>query len=174
MIEKIAKHYAGMYHKGQFRRNSELPYIVHPENVVNYMKQFGVEDEDSLAIAWLHDTIEDTSLTYNRIKSVFGRNIADGVYLLTRNVDREEYKRRLSFAPENIRMIKLCDTLDNITTLECLSSEGIMRKVDDCKDYYIPMAEELCPWIAKQMKKYISNFIPPRVNNPQLAAVESL
>ena len=158
MIEKIAEQYAWMYHKGQFRRNSELPYIVHPENTVNYMKKFRVDDEDSLAIAWLHDTIEDTSLTYNRIKNVFGRDIADGVYLLTRNVDRNEYKRRLSSAPENIRMIKLCDTLDNITTLECLSSEGIKRKVDDCQDYYIPMAEELCPEIAEEMRRYISNF----------------
>jgi len=53
MIEKIAKQYARMYHKGQFRINSELPYIVHPENVVNYMKQSWVDDENSFVIAWL-------------------------------------------------------------------------------------------------------------------------
>ena len=155
MIEEIAKQYARKYHKGQFRKSTELPYIVHPENVVNYMKQFGVDDEDSLAIAWLHDTLEDTSLTYDEIQNVFGINIAQGVYLLTRNVDREEYKKRLSTAPKNIKLIKLCDTLDNIPTLECSSSDRIKRKVDDCTEYYIPMAEELCPEIAEQMRKYI-------------------
>lgn len=172
MIEAIAKKYARKYHRGQLRKSTK-PYIVHPENVVNYMKQSGVEEKNSLAIAWLHDTIEDTSLTYNMIKSVFGRYIADGVYVLTRNVNRNEYKKRLSSAPKDIKMIKLCDTLDNISTLEFLSSEGIKRKIDDCKDYYIPMAEELCPRIAKQMKKYISRFIPARANTPQFAAVES-
>ena len=44
MIEKIAKQYARKYHKGQFRRSSELPYIVHPGNVINYMKQFRGDD----------------------------------------------------------------------------------------------------------------------------------
>ena len=150
-----AEQYARMYHKGQFRKSTELPYFIHPASVVNYLKQFGVDDDASLAIAWLHDTIEDTPLTYSRINHVFGREIADGVYLLTRNVDREEYKRRLSSAPRNIRMIKLCDTLDNITTLECLSTKGINRKVEDCNSYYIPIAEELCPEIAEEMRRYI-------------------
>ena len=172
MIEAIAKKYARKYHKGQLRKSTK-PYIVHPENVVNYMKQSGVKEKNSLAIGWLHDTIENTSLTYNMIKNVFGRYVADGVYVLTRNVDRNEYKKRLSSAPEDIKMIKLCDTLDNITTLEFLSSVGLKRKVDDCIDFYIPMAEELCPRIAKQMKKYISKFIPAKVNTPQLAAVGS-
>ena len=160
MIPKLAEEYARIYHEGQFRKSGKLQYIVHPENVVSYLRQFGVNDDISLSIAWLHDTLEDTSLTYGEIRNTFGAQVAHGVYLLTRDVDREQYKQRLSSAPMNIKMIKLCDTLHNITTLECLSPEGIERKINDCISYYMPMAEDICPVIAEQMGRYISNFIP--------------
>jgi len=159
MIQTLAEEYARIYHEGQFRTSGKLPYVVHPECVVRYLRQLGVNDDVSQAIAWLHDTLEDTSLTYGEIRNTFGVEVAHGVYLLTRNVDREQYKKRLSSAPMNIKMIKLCDTLHNITTLECLSPESIERKINDCISYYIPMAEEICPVIAEQMDRYINEYL---------------
>ena len=74
------------------------------------------------------------------------------------DVGREEYKRRLSHAPDNIKMIKLCDTLHNVEDMENLSMQGILRKIYDCRDYYIPMARELCPDIASRLESHIEDY----------------
>ena len=156
---KRAEELATRYHDGQYRKNRVLPYIVHPKSVADRITQYGLDDPESIAIAWLHDTIEDTPLTYDQIKDDFGKKVADGVYLLTRNIGNDEYKRRLRHAPDGIKLIKLCDTLDNITTLDDLSSEGIERKINDCLEFYIPLAKSICPEIARQMKHYVSSYI---------------
>jgi GTP diphosphokinase / guanosine-3',5'-bis(diphosphate) 3'-diphosphatase len=155
----LAQYYAIKYHQGQYRKDDFTPYIVHPEAVVGYLEKFGFEDELTLSVAWLHDTVEDTTLSQEEVRQVFGDDIAEGVYLLTRNVDREEYKQRLGLAPDNIKLVKLCDTLHNITSLECLSKKGIERKIDDCINFYIPMAQELCPEVANEMKGYLRNYL---------------
>lgn len=159
MLERIAEEYARKYHKGQYRKDGTTPYITHPTNVVNLLKEHGFDDGKTLTSGWLHDALEDTDLKYNEIRRVFGKEVAEGIRILTRNVDREAYKRRLSSAPINVRLIKLCDTLDNIRTLNELNSEEIERKVKDCETYYIPLASEICPPIAVEMEKIISNYL---------------
>ncbi len=151
-LTRLAEQYARKYHDGQYRRSSNLPYYVHPKHVVGYLEKFGINDQTTKAIGWLHDTIEDTELNYKQIKHIFGKRIAEGVNYLTRNVDRQTYKNRLKHAPKNVMMVKLCDTLDNIKTLHCLSAKGIERKVNDCREFYIPMAQKLCPAIADRME----------------------
>lgn len=155
----LAQQYATQYHEGICRKDGITPYIVHPATVVNYLGRLGFKDEITLAVAWLHDTVEDTILTQEEVRQVFGDDVAEGVYLLTRNVGREEYKQRLSMAPNNIKLVKLCDTLHNVTTLEYLSRKGIERKIDDCINFYIPMAQELCPEVAKEMRSCIKNYL---------------
>jgi len=157
-VETTAKNYATRYHQGQYRKNKVDPYIVHPENVARFTKSYFSCDEKTLAIAWLHDILEDTSLDYKEIKEVFGFEVAKGVYLLTRNVGPEEYKERLRKAPDNVKMVKLCDTLDNVRTLGNLSKNGIRRKVEDCNGFYIPMAKNMCSEIAGRMEAYIRPF----------------
>lgn len=147
----MAREYAEKYHDGQYRKGGNLPYISHPENVVRFLKSLGYDDDVTTAVGWLHDTIEDTSLTYEKIREVFGLEIAEGVMYLTRDVNNDEYKKRLVNAPERIKMVKLADTLHNIQTLDYLSAQGIERKVNDCFAYYIPMAKEIYPPIADMM-----------------------
>ncbi|MBT3298205.1 bifunctional (p)ppGpp synthetase/guanosine-3',5'-bis(diphosphate) 3'-pyrophosphohydrolase [archaeon] len=158
MKVELAQKYATKYHQGQFRKNGVTPYIVHPHAVVKYLEKFGIKDEVTLSIAWLHDIVEDTPLTYSDVKVIFGKEIAEGVNYLTRNVCAENYKNRLSVAPENIKLVKLCDTLHNITTLNQLSKRGIERKVGDCLNFYIPMAQEISPELAQEMNYWISNY----------------
>lgn len=150
-----AERYADMYHEGQERKVTGYPYRVHPQAVVDYLEEFGVYDEKTLAIAWLHDTLEDTNLIYEQIRKDFGKKVADGVYLLTRNVNREKYKERLSKAPKYIRQIKICDTLDNIVGLVGLDAKAKRRKIRDCLNFYIPLAEKLLPKAAEEMKFYL-------------------
>jgi GTP pyrophosphokinase len=158
MVVELAEEYARKYHDGQLRKGTALPYVVHPENVVKLLKRYGVSDPAALAIAWLHDTVEDTSLTEENVREVFGDYIAQGVNVLTRNICRDEYNARLSLASKDLQMIKLCDTLDNIRTLECLSPKSATQKVRDCQFFFIPMALDICPDIAFRMRRYLDNY----------------
>lgn len=162
MKSAIAEQYARKYHEGQLRKTGSTPYIVHPENVVNFLKQMGINDDISIAIAWLHDTLEDTKLSYEEISRVFGEEVAQGVLILTRNTGRDEYKQRLAAAPANLKMIKLADTLDNVSTLDALSAEGVRRKIEDCIFYYIPEGYNLCPTIAALIGKNIFDYLSKR------------
>jgi GTP diphosphokinase / guanosine-3',5'-bis(diphosphate) 3'-diphosphatase len=158
MTAKVAEQYAWKFHQGQFRKKNNLPYIVHPENVVNYLKGFGINDENTLSVAWLHDTLEDTTLSYEEIELVFGKSVAKNVYILTRNVDREKYKQRLKTAGRPAQLVKLVDTLDNVSTLDSLSPESIQRKIEDCEGFYIPLANKIFPEIGKQLENHINYY----------------
>jgi hypothetical protein len=56
----LAEQIARKAHVNQFRRDGVTPYITHPEAVV---KKLGTESDDVLAVAWLHDVLEDTCVT---------------------------------------------------------------------------------------------------------------
>ncbi len=82
---------------------------------------FGVEDEEILTAALLHDTLEDTATDYDEIATLFGKRVADDVVTLTKNVmlpkkDREEdYVQRLSGASESVMIAKMADLYDNLS-----------------------------------------------------------
>jgi guanosine-3',5'-bis(diphosphate) 3'-pyrophosphohydrolase len=69
--------------------------------------------------ALLHDTIEDTTTDYDELEECFGRDIADMVSSLTKNMAmpeelrEEEYDARLAMADWRVRLIKLADVYDN-------------------------------------------------------------
>ncbi len=66
-------------HDGQFRRDGATPYIVHPHAVAMTVRHvFGCDDEVTLAIALLHDTIEDTTVDYDDLLEAFGPEVAEG------------------------------------------------------------------------------------------------
>lgn len=158
MLEKLAEQYATRYHEGQYRKETIEPYVVHPRRVVELLKVYGVHDKETLATAWLHDTLEDTKLTYGQIKKVFGERVAQGVHFLTRDIDRDVYKQRLLKAPQDVQLVKLCDTLDNIRMLEVYTPRGLERKLVDCTTFYIPLAGEIRPEIAEKMRCYIKRY----------------
>ena len=73
------------------------------------MQRQGAQDEEVLAMGWLHDTLEDTTLTYEEVERVFGSRVAQGVYVLTRNVEAKKYKERLRLAELGVQLVKLAD-----------------------------------------------------------------
>ncbi|MCR6639518.1 MAG: HD domain-containing protein [Sporocytophaga sp.] len=81
----------------------QIEYINHIGSVVfEIMTAITIEDgmDSDLAIkcAILHDTIEDTSLSYDDILSRFGSAVANGVLALTKNADITEKKKRCLIA----------------------------------------------------------------------------
>lgn len=173
MIQR-AENFAELMHQGQ-KRKEGIPFITHPAGVVKILKEFvsetGLEPANRpnpkeaktiFSVAWLHDTLEDTVAEYEDLKELFGESIADMVYLLSRNVNREEYKSRIKNSNYIVKIVKLADTLHNVHnpySLVYLSTISIQRKIDDCKTFYIPLAMEVCPSIGYKLKESVDNYL---------------
>ncbi len=76
MLIHKAIEFAAIRHKDQKRKGTELPYIVHPMEVMQILTENGC-DEIVIVAGILHDTIEDTETTYDDILENFGKEIAD-------------------------------------------------------------------------------------------------
>lgn len=75
MIDRAAK-FAEQAHKGAHRKGTRIPYIVHPLETALIASML-TNDEEILVAALLHDTIEDTDVTYEDLKQEFGTRVAD-------------------------------------------------------------------------------------------------
>lgn len=103
-------------------RNDGTPYASHPTRVaMTIALVFGFNDPEILAAAFLHDTIEDCAVDYDDILEQFGRNVADYVAAMTKDMRLEEdirevaYDKQLADGPWQGRLIKLADVFDNFT-----------------------------------------------------------
>lgn len=151
-VEK-AYEFAENAHKEQ-KRASGQPYIVHPTQVAGTLATLGL-DPDTIAVGFLHDTVEDTEVTNDDIKNIFGKDVAfivDGVTKL----NKYEYKSHQEFLAENHRkmliamakdirviMVKLADRLHNMHTLEHLRPDKQRRIASETMDIYAPLADRL-------------------------------
>ncbi|USN98133.1 MAG: bifunctional (p)ppGpp synthetase/guanosine-3',5'-bis(diphosphate) 3'-pyrophosphohydrolase [Phycisphaeraceae bacterium] len=116
-----AASFAATAHEGQFRRDGRTPYAAHPSRVaMTVAAVFGCIDDEALAIAWLHDVIEDTTTDYEDLLDGFNRTIADGVAALSKNAalpsERREavYDEGLENADWRAKLVKLADVFDNM------------------------------------------------------------
>lgn len=157
--EKLVKAFTLAYkaHKGQTRNFSKEPYINHPIRVVKNLLHYGVTDIDTMCIALLHDTIEDTDLTYEKItQELHDVNIAIVVRALTKTGKTNfEYYSNLYGAHENFRMVKLCDRLDNIQDLHRFSAERKRKYIQETKEFIYPLAAKTNKAIYEDIKKII-------------------
>ncbi len=117
-----AASFAARRHHGQTRADNRTPYFSHLARVALILSHvFGVHDEDVLAAALLHDTIEDTATSREEIAAEFNPRVADYVVALTKNVRipkharDEEYFARLARAPEPVLIAKMADVYDNLS-----------------------------------------------------------
>lgn len=79
MIDR-ARVLAGVAHAGQ--KYGDQPYMAHIEDVVRRVKQI-TDDPEIICAAYLHDTVEDTDVTYGDIQQQFGDNVAAMVWAVT-------------------------------------------------------------------------------------------
>ncbi len=154
-VNKIKQAYDLAYdaHKNQRRRSGE-PYIMHPVAVAKILFKLGMDNE-CIVGALLHDVVEDTEYDLNYIKSMFGDNVAllvDGVTKLgqiplsTREEVQAENIRKMFIAMnEDIRVIiiKLCDRLHNMRTLEHMPEYKQREKSLETLEIYAPIAHRL-------------------------------
>jgi (p)ppGpp synthase/HD superfamily hydrolase len=112
-------------HKGQFRRYTNEPFVVHPLAVAQLVS-YVTDDEATIVAALLHDVIEDTTVTKEMIEAGFGLEISalvSEVTNVTKKSDgnREWRKARerehLAVASPRAKTIKLADILDNVPSI---------------------------------------------------------
>ena len=140
---------------GSQKRASGDPYFSHPIEVAGILTDFNLDDQ-TIVTALLHDTIEDTLVTYDEIESAFGRDVArmvDGVTKLSKIEAMSENER----AAENLRkfllamsddirvlLVKLADRLHNMRTLHFIKNEAKRRRIArETMDIYAPLAERI-------------------------------
>jgi (p)ppGpp synthase/HD superfamily hydrolase len=120
---ELAKAIASMAHQGQFRKGGEEPYIIHPARVAKrVLEEFGNNFADAeffVAVAWLHDSIEDSGgkVTSDWLLYIgVDQSIVDGVVAITK-VDGEDYEKYLARVKANkyARTVKIQDMLDNLS-----------------------------------------------------------
>jgi GTP diphosphokinase / guanosine-3',5'-bis(diphosphate) 3'-diphosphatase len=145
--------YASKAHDGQTRRSGE-PYVVHPMSVAGIIADLRL-DTASICAGLLHDTVEDTGATVEELHTTFGAEIAflvDGVTKLgkiawnTREERQAENFRKMLLAmARDIRVIlvKLCDRLDNMRTLDHMPVEKQERIARETMDIFAPLANRL-------------------------------
>jgi GTP diphosphokinase / guanosine-3',5'-bis(diphosphate) 3'-diphosphatase len=146
-------------HQGQSRLSGE-PYVSHPVAVAGILADLGL-DADTLVAAVLHDTVEDTDVTREQLRSEFGDHVAklvDGVTKLgkihvhTREQAQAENIRKMLVAmAEDIRvvLIKLGDRLHNMRTVGAHTEERRLRISRETLDIYAPLAHRLGIWQVK-------------------------
>lgn len=162
--------YAARAHQGQMRRSGD-PYVVHPLSVASIITELKL-DEPSVCAGLLHDAVEDTSATVEDLNEQFGHEVAflvDGVTKLgklpyTSRADRqaENFRKMLLAMARDIRVIllKLCDRLDNMRTLDHMPAEKQERIATETLQIYAPLANRLgIQWIKVELEDLCFKYL---------------
>src|SRR6186713_1148137 len=152
-IVSRAYDYSVRAHEGQKRKSGD-PYFIHPASVAGIITELRL-DTASICAGLLHDVVEDTLATLDDIEREFGAEVAflvDGVTKLSKinfasKEDRqaENFRKMVVAMARDIRvlLVKLCDRVDNMRTLEHMKPEAQERIARETLEIYAPLANRL-------------------------------
>lgn len=164
--------YSAKAHRGQSRR-SGAAYFSHPVEVAYNLTLLKM-DERTIAAGLLHDTIEDTLVTPEEIKQLFGEEVyqlVDGVtkigqvaFASKEEKQAENYRKMILAMAKDIRvvLIKLADRVHNLTSLGSLSPEQQHRIARETLDIYAPLANRLgIGWLKAELENGSFKYLYP-------------
>ena len=182
--------YSAEAHKLQFRKSGE-PYVIHPILVASVVAAI-TSDESMTIAALLHDVVEDTDITIDEILNIFGKDVAHLVEGLTKIdtirdnelipshsneklvVSALSFRKMLLASIEDVRVlvVKLCDRLHNMLTLDSLPEHKQQRIAEETLVVYAPIAHRLgisflkniledlsFGYLFKEEKHHIDNYL---------------
>ena len=194
-----ALEYSKVAHQTQFRKSGE-PYIIHPILVAGIVAS--LTDDEAMAIAaLLHDVVEDTETSIEDIASIFGDDVAHLVEGLTKIdtirdselvsstsnekliVSALSFRKMLLASIEDVRVlvVKLCDRLHNMLTLDALPGHKQIRIAEETLVVYAPIAHRLgisflkniledlsFSYLFKEEKHHIDNYLDSNYHSMEM------
>ena len=141
-------------HQNQ-KRDEGVPYIFHPIAVAKILTDLKL-DSATITTGLLHDTIEDTKVTYENVKKEFGEEVANLVEGVTKiseletkastDSKAENFRKLILATSKDIRvlLVKLADRLHNMRTIHFVKDkEKIIRKAKETMEIYAPLADRM-------------------------------
>jgi GTP diphosphokinase / guanosine-3',5'-bis(diphosphate) 3'-diphosphatase len=142
-------------HRNQ-KREEGVPYIIHPVAVAKILTDLKL-DSATITTGLLHDTIEDTKVTFESVKKEFGEevaNLVDGVTKIsaleskasTEESKAENFRKLILATSKDIRvlLVKLADRLHNMRTINYVKDKKkIIRKAKETMEIYAPLADRM-------------------------------
>lgn len=140
-------------HKNMRRKSGE-PYIYHPIAVARIAAEEMGLGTTSIVCALLHDVVEDTDISLEFIEKRFGKKVAkiidgltkiSGVFDHQSSPQAENFRKMLLTLSDDVRviLIKLCDRLHNMRTLQHMSRKGQLKIASETLYLYAPLAHRL-------------------------------
>jgi GTP diphosphokinase / guanosine-3',5'-bis(diphosphate) 3'-diphosphatase len=164
--------FSAFEHKGQVRHSGE-PYLVHPLEVADQLADMKL-DVVAIAAGLLHDIVEDTQTPIERIKELFGPDVAHVVEGVTKlgaisfssseERQAENFRKMLLAMVDDIRVIlvKLADRLHNMRTLHHLPEERRVKIAQETRDIYAPIANRLgMSKIKNELEELAFKYLEP-------------
>lgn len=144
-------------HAGQ-TRDEGTPYIVHPIRVaVSLVDELSLYSPTLVCSALLHDVIEDSDITREDVGQMFGEQIAEVVWLLTKleEVSLAQYLVCIEAAAHTgAPIVKLCDRLDNLRSI--VHSPRIEKKrrlIRTTEELYMPLAARTNRYLHDELRR---------------------
>jgi GTP pyrophosphokinase len=175
--------FSALEHKGQVRHSGE-PYLVHPLEVATILTDMKM-DPVTIAAGLLHDVVEDTLTTTERLERTFGREVAhlvEGVtkisaitFASSEERQAENFRKMLLAMVDDIRVIlvKLADRLHNMRTLSFLPEDRRQRIAQETLDIYAPIANRLgMAKLKNELEELAFRFLEPEAYDLLKVTVE--
>ena len=155
-VDKVNKafSFALEAHQNQ-KRDEGVPYIIHPVAVAKILTDLKL-DSATITTGLLHDTIEDTKVTYESVKKEFGEEVANLVEGVTKisalenkassDSKAENFRKLILATSKDIRvlLVKLADRLHNMRTIQFLKDKDkTIRKAKETMEIYAPLADRM-------------------------------
>jgi GTP pyrophosphokinase/guanosine-3',5'-bis(diphosphate) 3'-pyrophosphohydrolase len=141
-------------HQNQ-KRDEGVPYIIHPVAVAKILTELKL-DSATITTGLLHDTIEDTKVTYESVKKEFGEEVANLVEGVTKisalenkassDSKAENFRKLILATSKDIRvlLVKLADRLHNMRTIQFVKEKDkAVRKAKETMEIYAPLADRM-------------------------------
>jgi len=158
-IDKVRRAYdvAEAAHRNQLR-DEGTPYIIHPLRVaISLVDELAIYSPKLVCSALLHDVIEDSPTTREEIAEMFGKDVGQLVWLLTKfeDVSLPDYLAAIEEAAETgAPLVKLCDRLDNLRFLvRSPRADKKKRYIRTTEAYYLPMAARTNQYLHEELSR---------------------
>src|SRR5512140_406706 len=165
--------FSAFEHRGQVRHSGE-PYLIHPLAVADFLADMKL-DVVAIAAGLLHDVVEDTLTTIERIEELFGPEVAHVVEGVTKisaipfssseERQAENFRKMLLAMVDDIRVIlvKLADRVHNMRTLHHLPEDRRQRVAQETRDIYAPIANRLgMSKVKNELEELAFKYLEPQ------------